>query len=232
MFSTSGRQKAATAEGAAKAASRSSAGCTQANREKVKARRSSHASVVNNDMYMWSSTNTWLRSIDRRSRYSGRSWWAIETMVACRRATCASSAIVTLSRKRRCTRVLTVPRNQFAAALSAIPSAAAIASRVCCWITAAPSRASQTAVSAAGRAASCDSTSESAISPRSDLKPSLHSRHIEESVGGSGSMASGAGSRSGEGFIGLSLLVRFLEALRLQIEHRAVAAAERHQLIV
>ena len=39
--------------------------------------------VENSDMYMWSSTNTWLRSIDSRSRYSGRSWCAIVATDAC-----------------------------------------------------------------------------------------------------------------------------------------------------
>ena len=132
LFSTSGRHNAASAEGTANTPSRSSSGLTQASSAIVKARRSSQASVVNSDMYMWSSTNTWLRSIDSRSRYSGRSWCATETMDACRPATCASSAMVTLSRKRRCTRVLIVARNQFAAALSAIPTAAMSASRGCC----------------------------------------------------------------------------------------------------
>ncbi len=59
-------------------------------------------------MYMWSSMNTWLRSTDSRSRYSGRSWCAMVAIEASSVATCDSSAIVTLSRKRRCTRVLTV----------------------------------------------------------------------------------------------------------------------------
>ena len=67
-------------------------------------------------MYMWSSMNTWLRSTASRSRYSGRSWCAIVAIDASSRATCDSSAIVTLSRKRRCTRVLTVRRNQVAVA--------------------------------------------------------------------------------------------------------------------
>ena len=47
-----------------------------------------HPSVENSDMYMWSSTNTWLRSMDRRSRYSGRSWCATVATVACSCATC------------------------------------------------------------------------------------------------------------------------------------------------
>ena len=67
-------------------------------------------------MYMWSSTNTWLRSTESRLRYSGRSWCSMVATDACSRATCDSSAMVTLSRKPRCTRVLTVRRNQVAAA--------------------------------------------------------------------------------------------------------------------
>ena len=79
--------------------------------------------VENSDMYMWSSTNTWLRSTDSRSRYSGRSWCAIVATVAWSCATCASSAIVTPSRKRRCTRSLTTRRNQVAAAETPRPTA-------------------------------------------------------------------------------------------------------------
>ena len=68
------------------------------------------------DMYMWSSTKTWSRSTARRSRYSGRSWWAIVATDAWSRATWDSSAMVTLSRKRRWTRVLTVRSSQVPAA--------------------------------------------------------------------------------------------------------------------
>ena len=99
-------------------------GSTPAARSSRRAAGSSR-SVENSDMYMWSSTKTWLRSIDSRSRYSGRSWCAIVATDACSRATCDSSAIVTLSRKRRCTRVLTVRRNQVAAADTPRPIAAA-----------------------------------------------------------------------------------------------------------
>ena len=48
---------------------------------------------------------------------------------ACSRATCDSSAIVTLSRKRRCMRVLTVRRNQVAVADTPSPRAAASSRR-------------------------------------------------------------------------------------------------------
>src|ERR1700693_2448325 len=60
--------------------------------------------------------------------------------------------------------------------------------------------------------------------------PSWHTRHIDDSAGGSGSIAR---SRSGEDVIRRALLVaRDVEALRLQIEHRTIAPGERHQLVV
>src|SRR5262249_6155105 len=64
--------------------------------------------------------------------------------------------------------------------------------------------------------------------------PSLHSRHIDESIGGSSSRTRGrATDASGEDVIHLAFFVRLdVEALRLQLEHRAIAAAERHQLVV
>src|SRR5581483_2905399 len=181
-------------------------------------------------MYMWSSTNTWLRSIDRRSRYSGRSWCAIVAIDACSRATCDSSAIVTLSRKRRCTRVLTVRRDQVPALESARPIAAPSTRPGRCSTTPLPRSISQSASSASGSAASCDSTNAQTISEGSWRYPSLHKRHIDESAGGSGSMA---GRASGEDVIRRALLIVWrVEALRLQLEHRAIAPAERHQFVV
>ena len=85
---------------------RAPGGSTPAARSSTPSRRI-QPQVENSDMYMWSSTNTWSRSTESRSRYSGRSWCAIVATDACSRATCDSSAIVTWSRKRRCTRVLT-----------------------------------------------------------------------------------------------------------------------------
>ena len=81
-------------------------------------------------MYMWSRTNTWSRSTERRSSSSGRSWWATVTTEACRWATCDSRAIVTLSRNRRWTRVDTVRRNHVATADTHSPKAASRTMRV------------------------------------------------------------------------------------------------------
>ena len=73
-----------------------------------------------------------------------------------RRAT--SSAIVTLSRKRRCTRVLTVRRNHVAAVETPRPIAAPCTRPDRCSRTPLPSSISHSASSASGSAASCDST--------------------------------------------------------------------------
>src|SRR5687768_7768590 len=149
------------------------------------------------------------------------------------RATCASSAIVTRSRNRRCTRVLTVARNQVAVAEIASPSAAIRTSRPSPFSTPLPSSASHTASNASGSAASWESTNAASISRGSFRYPSLHSRHIDESAGGRGSIAAtGAASRSGEDVIDHALFFFGDEPLRLQIEHRLVAAASRHQLVV
>src|SRR6267143_3015428 len=146
------------------------------------------------------------------------------------RATCDSSAIVTLSRKRRCTRVLTVRRNHVAATDTPRPIAAPCTMPGLCSRTPLPSSVSHNARSASGSAASCDNPSAAIIKRRSWRYPSLHNRHIDDSGGGSGSIAR---SRSGEDVIRLALLVvRDVEALRLQIEHRPIAPAERHQLVV
>src|SRR4029453_18628055 len=91
-----------------------------------------------------------------------------------------------------------------------------------------PSSTSRSARGAPGRAASCDRTKAAIISRGSWRYPSLHSRHIDDSAGGSGSLA-----RAGEGGIDCPLLFTGIgESLRLQIEHRAIAAVQRHQLVV
>src|SRR5580698_5225482 len=163
--------------------------------------------------------------MDKRSRYSGRSWCATVATVACSSATWASSAMVTLSRKRRCTRVLTVFRNQVAAVETPRPIAAPCISPVRCSRKPLPNRASHKASSASGSAASCDNTNDSTIRRGSWRYPSLHSRHMDDSAGGSG-------SSSGEGLIRGALLFGQMEALRLQVEHGPVAAAQGHQLVV
>src|SRR5215472_9759776 len=149
---------------------------------------------------------------------------------ACSLATWDSSAMVTLSRNRRCTRVLTVRRNHVAAA--DMPSAIAPPSTSPdrCSSTPLPSSISHKARSASGSAASWDSTSDANIIRGSCRYPSLHSRHMEDSAGGSGAIA---WPRLGEDVIGRARLVgRNNEALCLQIEHRSVAPAKRHQFVV
>src|SRR3984893_13388257 len=168
--------------------------------------------------------------MDSRSRYSGRSWCATVATDACSWATCDSSAIVTLSRKRRCTRGLTVRRNHVAAVDTPRPIAAPCTMLGLCSSTPLPSSISHNARSASGSAASCDSTNAATIKRGSWRYPSLHNLHIDDSAGGSGSIAR---SRSGEDVIRLALLVvRDGEALSLQIEHGPIAPGQRHQLIV
>src|SRR5882757_3444240 len=145
------------------------------------------------------------------------------------RATCDSSAIVTLSRKRRCTRVLTVRRNHVAAVDTPRPTAAPCTMPDLCSRTPLPSSISHNARSASGSAASCDNPNDAIIKRGSWRYPSLHSRHIDDRAGGSGSIVR---SRSGEDVICRTLLVRDVEALCLQIEHRPIASGERHELVV
>src|SRR6266436_4969936 len=152
---------------------------------------------------------------------------------ACSWATWDSSAMVTLSRKRRCTRVLTVRRNQVATAEAPRPIAAPCTIPGLCWRRPLPSSISHRARSVSGSAASCDSTNATTIKRGSWRYPSLHSRHIEDSAGGSGSIFPvPARFRSGEDIIGRALLVGDVEALRLQIEHRPIAPAECHEFVM
>src|SRR5580658_1760139 len=133
--------------------------------------------------------------------------------------------MVTLSRKRRCTRVLTVFKNQVAAVDTPRPIAAPCINPVRCSRKPLPKSASHKASSASGSAASCDNRNDTTIRRGSWRYPSLHSRHMDDSAGGSG-------SSSGEGLISGALLFGKMEALRLQVEHGPIAAAQRHQLIV
>ena len=110
---------------AANTASSASAGWIEISSATVTPSRRIHPHVENSDMYMWSSTNTWLRSIASRFEISGRSWCAMVATDACSRATCDSSAMVTRSRKRRCTRPLITRRNHVAAVERPRPTAAA-----------------------------------------------------------------------------------------------------------
>src|SRR5260370_28605971 len=143
--------------------------------------------------------------------------------------------MVTLSRKRRCTRVLMVRRNQVAAADAPRPMAAPCTMPGLCSRRPLPTSISHNARSASGKAASCESKKATTIKRGSWRYPSLHNRHIEDSAGGSGSIFAdipGSRPRSGEDVIGCALLVRDVEALRLQIEHRSIAPAESHQLVM
>src|SRR4051812_7461805 len=91
-----------------------------------------------------------------------------------------------------------------------------------------PSSISQSASNASGSAASCDSTNAATMRRGSCRYPSLHRRHIDDSAGGSGP---GPAAWSAEDVIGRARFV-LGETLRLQVEHRAVSAAERDQLVV
>src|SRR6267378_2857455 len=150
---------------------------------------------------------------------------------ACNCATCDSSAIVTLSRKRRCTRVLTVRRNQVAAVETPRPIAAPRIRPGRCSRTPRPNSISHNASRASGSAASCDSPNAASMRRGSWRYPSLHSRHIEDNAGGSGSIIPTL-SRSGEDVIGCALLVGDVETLGLHVEHGPVAPAQRHQLVM
>ncbi len=99
----------------------------------------------------------------RRSRCSGRSWCSIVATDACKLATCDSSAIVTRSRKRRCTRVLTSARIQVAAAQAPSPSAEAIT--IARWSCSAASARNfrSSAISASGSAATSASANDTLI---------------------------------------------------------------------
>ena len=66
--STRGRQVAVNAVGMANTASRMSAGWIDISNATVTTSRRIHPHVENTDMYMWSSTNTWFRSMSSRSR--------------------------------------------------------------------------------------------------------------------------------------------------------------------
>ena len=87
--------------------------------------------------------------------------------LACRPATCDSRAIVTLSRKRRWTRVETVRRNHVAVAESASPITATrtrVASGPGLAVTPWARSLNHTASSASGRAAASESTKATSIS--------------------------------------------------------------------
>jgi hypothetical protein len=161
--STAGRQAEVNTVGSANTASSTSAGWIDISSAMATPSRSRKPQVENSDMYMWSSTKIWLRSTESRSRCSGFSWCAIVAISACSRATCASSAIVTLSRKRRCTRVLSVARNQVKVADTPSPRADSSSRRRSLEITPSPRNLIHSGSSASGSAASCDSPKAASI---------------------------------------------------------------------
>jgi len=69
-----GRHVDVNTVGSANTASAARAGWIAMSSAITTPRRSIQPHVENSDMYMWSSTNTWLRRTESRSRYSGRSW--------------------------------------------------------------------------------------------------------------------------------------------------------------
>src|SRR5512138_2337686 len=147
-------------------------------------------------------------------------------MLAWSLATCDSSAMVTLSRNRRCTRVLTVRRNHVPAAET--PRAIAVRRRRVASPAATASAISlnQSASSASGIAATSASANDQSINVGSYSSPSRHSRHMDGSAAGRSSLLA-------EDVMRHALLVRRLaEALGLQVEHRAIAATERNELIM
>ncbi len=165
--STAGRQLEVSTVGSANAASSASAGWIDMSSAMVTTSRTIQPAVEKTDRYMWSRTKIWSRSTASRSRWSGRSWCAMVATEACSRATCASSAIVTLSRKRRCTRVETMLRNQVAVAESARPSAAARTSVERCSSRPSPRSLTHSASSASGTAAISASEKAASMSPGS-----------------------------------------------------------------
>src|SRR5262245_7451859 len=136
-------------------------------------------------------------------------------------ATCDSRAIVTLSRNRRWTRVLIVCRNHVAVAEMPRATRANRTEDQSARSTPSPSSLNQRASIASGSAATSAKVNAVTISVGSYRYPSLHSRQIEESAGGNGSMPVRA---SGEDVIPLPFLVFNAESLCLKIEHRAVAS--------
>jgi hypothetical protein len=66
--STAGRQVEVASVGSAKTASSASTGWIETRSPIATTSRSSHPSVEKTDMYMWSSTKTWLRRTESRSR--------------------------------------------------------------------------------------------------------------------------------------------------------------------
>src|SRR5215813_12987546 len=146
---------------------------------------------------------------------------------------CDSSAMVTLSRNRRCTRVLIVRRNHVAVAEMPRPIAATATRPPERSRTPLPRSISHSAMSASGSAATSARMNDTSINRGSCRYPSLHSLHIEESAGGSGSIgATLTLTASSEDVIDHPFFAFFNESFGLEIEHRSVATVPRHELEV
>src|SRR5437773_6247654 len=131
--------------------------------------------------------------------------------------------MVTLSRKRRWTRVLTVRRNHVPAVDTASATAATSTRVASCAATPSAISLNQSARSASGSAERSASANDQPMSAGSYLYPSLQSRHIEETAGGN----------SREDVMRHALLFLGLaKTLGLEIEHRAVPAPLCHELVV
>src|SRR5262245_60690849 len=165
------------------------------------------------------------------------------------RATWPSSATVTLSRKRRWTRVLTVRRNQVAVADRASPAAATSSSVRSPSMAPLPRRLIHSASRASGRAAARPRPNDPSIRPGSACQPSTSIRHMAAVAGGSS--ASGRAPVRSRKELTAHLLRRVVEPVGrlavltlapavvtvaepagLELEHRAVAAAPGHELVV
>ena len=149
---------------------------------------------------------------------------------ACSRATCDSSAIVTLSRKRRCTRVLTVRRNQVAAADTPRPigGAAHQAGPVLEHALAEqhqPQREQRVGQRGELRQHERDEHQPRLVAVAELAQPPHRRQRRRQRLDRAIAIRRGRHRSSPP-------LRLDVEALRLQIEHRPVAAAERHQLVV
>src|SRR5262249_34410569 len=112
-------------------------------------------------------------------------------------------------------------------------SAATATSRVSPPSTPSLSSFNHRASNASGRAASSVSAKDHHIRLGSWRKPSLHTRHIDWIGGGSGSIPpTPLRPPLDEGNLGPPPLGFRPQPLRLQVEHRAIAATQRHQLVV
>ena len=219
--------------GTANSTSRTSAGVDRGEQDTtVNARRRIQPTVENSDRNRWSSANTWSRSTDSRSRYSGRSWCSIVATDACSSATCDSRATLTRSRKRRWTRSNSTRMYQ-------VPTAE----------TRQPDAATTTLVAVVVEHAvgeQLEPQRDEHVGQRGERPSSRTRRRAAAARRGSRASPCATASCSAGGRSSCEQVVRRAshappprrarrrldEARRLQLEHRAVAAAVGHQLVV